>query len=652
MPSPLLPLLIGAALGAGQSELAPRRAIDGAQLLVQSEDHTRWVVVDADNRLWMGRRRLRPVDQLVGRPQGLHLDHTLVAWTERREGLWVRTRIRLWTPLGDRVRDHTIEGPVTRVISTPEVVLALSPGTVHVLPPKGPVQRIPLPFSEVDELTWTDDEATLTALDGTELRVSLPDGCPLSEPFPPRGALETEQAWQRAAICGDPEPLPQGMTEAAAAERDLRAKVALVTGDIDRLYALNLGSQANLERLRPMEQEPPQRFRTESGGPGAPMRAHLLGPQGTIVVTRARPDMDLARWVDSPNAAGCHARVVLSSADPTVTRILRARAASLADAPCGDALRVAEPGEVGTWKKARTWYVDPRGTIRGGRRGPVTPLLARLDLALSLDRDSTLAHLAKVPELYPDYSVGPGPASHLRLDVDGGWIADSGWSVVRATADGQHLRRIELPGPVDALRVRIDGRIEALVGEQPVEIDLDTILPTWKPAGPSFGDVLTASLSEAARGRQEMTLGAKEAAADAAARKEAEQAEGSGELPSEVRPPGQEDGAPPIDAVAPPTVSSTFHGDEIVTELGPWRLKDGVLNVTEGPEEQVISLGIPIRAFTLSKHGLILVTDLGLWCVNRNGEPRWRLTEVEDWAVNGGHLIAATPFGVRGYRLP
>ena len=131
----------------------------------------------------------------------------------------------------------------------------------------------------------------------------------------------------------------------------------------------------------------------------------------------------------------------------------------------------------------------------------------------------------------------------------------------------------------------------------------------------------------------------------------------------------------------PPVVAATFHGSEATTDYGPWQVRDGRLvaknhGMHDNPSNQPppgdggnthhsgvgpapgggnslsINIGVAVDSFIFTSNGIILVTGLGLWCVNQNGQPQWRLTEINDWAVSDGYLMAATPFGVRGYRLP
>jgi hypothetical protein len=87
----------------------------------------------------------------------------------------------------------------------------------------------------------------------------------------------------------------------------------------------------------------------------------------------------------------------------------------------------------------------------------------------------------------------------------------------------------------------------------------------------------------------------------------------------------------------------------------PWTVEGGVASrphPTKKGQRVKVTLPVPITRGQARGDGLICETRLGLIGLNGEGVATWRVTELSDWVLTGGFLLAATPTGLRAYLLP
>ena len=216
-----------------------------------------------------------------------------------------------------------------------------------------------------------------------------------------------------------------------------------------------------------------------------------------------------------------------------------------------------------------------------------------MDQAWLRAESDPLGKLAQAPELVPDWVEGPGPGFGPILDVDGSWVAGSGWDVLRGPFNAHRIERVAMGGPVSHLRIRRDGRVEVRSGGQ-----------------------LAAVVMESENAAIEWGL----APADSA-------------------------GAYPIEA--PRTRPAP------AVDPGPWRLAgDRRLQASAAAGGGTLELPLPIRHVENRAAGTVLYTDLGLFGLDAGGTLTWRLTDPESWVIDGPLLVGTSPFGVAAWRLP
>lgn len=446
-------------------------------------------VVDVDGALWTGTKRLHRVAELGSVPTDIVVvEDTVVAWWQERRGLWTRTRLGAWSASGTRLRDDVVDAPVLGETAIGAHLALALPGELLLVPVKGgDIRSVPLPFARPVGVRRVEGGLAISRPSGAPLLLG-PRGCPLNPLAPLRpdaDPMARVRRWYFDHACGSQAPLPEEVLRLAEAERMAAVRRAVEAGDTVALAAMGVRGKAAVEALRPKKQPDEGRFvaRADRIARVAPA---LLGATGAVVLLEPDAHMNLEPWVEGPLAPACTARVVLAPKSPATLAALRAARADLLrrGADCANRLEVVDRSQVGEaeWP---VLYVAPSGSLLGTRDGAISPLTARLDIARVLVSDDPLAPLARLPDLQPLWQVGSGPGREVVLDIDGGWIAASGWDVIRGTPRGQRIVRVSLDGPVSALTLQPDGRVRVVAGGQRAVVDLDARKVTWgSPAAP------------------------------------------------------------------------------------------------------------------------------------------------------------------------
>jgi hypothetical protein len=257
-------------------------------------------------------------------------------------------------------------------------------------------------------------------------------------------------------------------------------------GDLAELSALGVRGKAMVESVRPEESPSVGAYRTREEK-SVRLHSSLVSVRGVMVITSPDPEMDLRPWVTGPHAPACHTRVVLAPSHAEIMRDLHARVLALRaeGLTCAADLIVSTRGMAGDLQHD-VGYVDITGNLKATRDGPISALHARLDIARALEpaqgqRADPLVPLASLPDLFANWTVGPGPVTEIVLDTDGSWLAGTGWNLVRATPGNLRTISMELMGPVGGISIRKDGRVDVVSGGQVVEVDLERRKLFWGP---------------------------------------------------------------------------------------------------------------------------------------------------------------------------
>lgn len=90
-----------------------------------------------------------------------------------------------------------------------------------------------------------------------------------------------------------------------------------------------------------------------------------------------------------------------------------------------------------------------------------------------------------------------------------------------------------------------------------------------------------------------------------------------------------------------------------VRERGPWSVEGGQLwRAGADGQRRRIALAVPALDVAAAGSGAVVETALGLFGLDAEGKPSWKLPDAGAWAVSRGVLIVGTAAGVAGYRLP
>jgi hypothetical protein len=588
----LLPLLATVALAAGLDDVRPRQLQGSAAAWATDADGRVVALVDSDDVLWVGSGKLHKLGALSFTPDEVVAGDPLVLSRTDRRGLVGTTDWAVLAPRGGLAKKGTQPGRLIGAAGYDGGAALLFPATLLLVDGRSEQPRaIPLPFTGAREVTHEGDTVLVEASGGERLVVGIADGCPvgLREDVPEDDL--TAMLWRETArLCSAPPRLPDARVRRAKVQRDATIEQAIRDGDADLVAALQPPGGA--EGLRPSVDAGAGAVRTREEAQVRIDARLQIGGGLTVVHTAPTPGMDLAPWAVGTHAPACAGAVVLAPSDPDVAEHLegRVQAARAAGMPCAGSLRVARPGEVSAWKDT-VFYVEPGGRVRGGRNGGISARRVRMDQAwLRADTDP-LGMLAQAPELSPEWSEGPGPGFGPILDVDGSWVAGSGWDVLRGPFNAYRVERVALGGPISHLRVRRDGRIEVRSGGVVGAVVMEQGEVEW---GLPLADSAGAYAIEAPRAR-------------------------------------------PRPAVDP----------------GPWRQAgDRRLQASAKVGGGSLELPVPIQHVENRSAGTVLYTELGLFGLDEEGTITWRLTDPESWVVDGPLLVGTTPFGVSAWRLP
>ena len=590
----LLPLLVTAALASGLDDVRPKALRESPAAFALDADGTVVALVDADDALWVGAGRLRRLGSLSFTPDRIVAGEPLVLSRTERAGLAGSTAWAVLAPRGGLAKKGERAGRLVDSLPLGEGAAILFPDALLLVDLSVDEPRvIPLPFVGARALRLEGDAVVVEGAAGVQLTVGIADACP-------RGLAETApeddlaaMLWRETArLCDAPSRLSDARLRRAKVKRDALVEEAIREGDPERITALRPPGGA--DALRPSVDTRMGAVRTREDAE-VEIAARLEAGDGlTVVHTTPTPGMALAGWVSGPYAPACSATVIFAPSNQEVSDHLRARVQDARDAgmACAGSLLVASPGEVSEWKDP-VFYVEPGGRIRGGRNGGISPQRVRLDLAwLRADKDP-LGKLAAAPELVPEWAEGPGPGFGPILDVDGSWIAGSGWDILRGPFNAYRVERVPLGGPVSHLRVLRDGRVEVRSG----------------------GEI--------------------------------------GAVVMEVENAAVEWGRPRADSANAYPIDAPRYRPAPAVDPGPWRLAgDRRLQASAKAGGGTLDLPVPIRHVENRDEGTVLYTDLGIFGLDGEGTLTWRLTDAESWVIDGPLLVGTTPFGVAAWRLP
>jgi hypothetical protein len=442
-------------------------------------------------------------------------------------------------------------------------------------------------------------------------------------------------AHQTEDVCGQPLSLPANIAAEAVLQRVAAIEAAALASDQITLAAMGVRSKPQLKRIRPGKTETPGSFRTRDEGL-ADVPEELLGGGFTVFVAKPVATMPLKNWVMGTHAPACHARVILIPEDKETSLALqmRLRALRATRGNCAASLYLSEIQAV-KLNYDFAWYVDDEGHRVGRRTGAPTARLVRMDLA-RLKEGDPLRRFAEAPELYAEWTEGPGPSYEVKLDIDGSWVGDSGWDLLAGSPRHDRINRVELAGPVRDITVLPDGLIEAKTGGQPVQVEFRWATGTvdWLDHWPSSKgvdtDTVSARLSSSTGAIGELWQVSNGKVWRSATEEDDSVPNSNSEKlqQDEVEPPNQLEGKGQPDL-----------GDA----SGQPKMIDGRI---------VISLPVPAIRTVPIEGGAIVLTSFGLVGIDPGGSVRWRLTEVNDFVVTRRWLVVATPWGIRGHRIP
>lgn len=588
----LLPLLATVAVASGLEDVRPKELQESPAAYATDADGRVVVLVDNDAGLWVGRNRLRRLGRLSFMPDQITVGDPLVLSRTDRKGLVGTTDWAVLSAGGGLARKGERSGRLLDSVAYDGGAALLFPDALLLVDDASDEPReIPLPFVGALDVQHELDVVIVEGADRARLTVRIQDGCPigLAEAAPEQDLAA--MLWRETArLCSAPPRLPDDRVRRAKVQRDALVEQAVRDGDAALITALQPPGGA--EALRPFIDNRMGAVRTREEAQ-VELSPRLAEGGGLIVVhARPTPGMDLAPWASGTYAPACAGTVVLASADPDVAEHLKARVLAARDAglPCAGSLLVAQPGEVSDWKDP-VFYTESNGRVRGGRNGGISARRVRLDQAWLLEGSDPLADIAQAPELVPEWSEGPGPGFGPILDIDGSWVAGSGWDVLRGPFNAYRVERVPLGGPIDHLRVLRNGRIEVRSGGEIGAVVMEKGTVEW---GGRLSDSAGVYPTETPRFR-------------------------------------------PVPAVDP----------------GPWRLAgDRRLQASAKVGGGTLELPVPVRHAENRENGTVLYTDIGLLGIDEKGSIEWRLTDVESWVVNGALLVGVTPFGVSAWRLP
>ena len=633
-------LLSSVSLGAPGPEeavLRPKWVVKDARLQAQNSDGVA-ALIDTRDRLWLtawpGSSWMLPRSRIDKRPDGIEFGDLLVLWSTERSGLWIKQHIQLMSPTGRLLMTEAVEAPIIDVIASGDQVAILLPGELVLVTPRSDKsQRIPLPFVHPQSAEILDGTWVIRDAQNRTVEVNPATGCP-ARFEPSQRALERWMTHKMESVCDLPLPLPDGVAKTAELQRDAAIEAAAIASDHITLAAMGVRSKAQMKRIRPKEGRRPGSFRTRDEGL-ADVPEELLGGGFTVFVKHPISTIPLKEWVTGSNAPACHARILFMPENKRTSQALQLRLRALRSqrGNCAHSLYLTEVDAVDLnydW----AWYVDDESHRVGRRTGKPTARQVRMDLA-RLKQDDPLRALAERPELYTEWSEGPGPSYELHLDIDGSWIGDSGWDLISGSPSHDRINRVELAGPVRDIRVLESGLVEAKTGGQPVRVEFRWAsgrvewLEEWPDSEGRDRDQISRRLSHATG-----ELGESWRVSKGRVYRQASDGESAGPQPTseklqedEVEPPNQLEGKGPQPQANP----------------GGPRMVNGNI---------VVTLPVPaIRAVPI-EGGAIIQTDFGLVGIDTGGSIRWRLTEVNDFVVTRRWLITATPWGIQGQRIP
>lgn len=447
----------------------------------------RTAVVDGEHTLWVGQTKLQEAGRLREAPTRMswHGDHLVLVY-EHRQGLWARTNVEIRDRSGKALRESLQDAPLLASAVGGDTLALGFPGELLLLPlGPGEQRSIPLPFSLVVDVAADGAEVRVQGPGDLQLTVELETGCP-GPVLAGRGPLALVRADRTQRVCEQGLAPLSGETRAlAAVQRTAEIRRAAVRGDMAALSALGVRGKPMLEGVRPEAGPAVGRYSTREDR-SLDIHPSLLGGAGTVVISDPDPELDLRPWVSGPLAPACSARIVLAAPHVEIIRDLHAQVLALRaeGVACADDLVVTNKGMVGDarWPVV---YVNPDRTVAASRDAQVTPVHARLDIARAFVPDvgtDPLSALANVSDLFANWHEGPGPVTEIVLDKDGSWVAGVGWDLVRATAGNLRTVRAKLMGPVVGIRIREDGRVDAVSGGQRVEVDLERRKEQWGPS--------------------------------------------------------------------------------------------------------------------------------------------------------------------------
>lgn len=387
-------------------------------------------------------------------------------------------------------------------------------------------------------------------------------------------------------------PAPRDGVEALIdLERQVARAAAALQGDAVRLQSLGVRGEAAVEALRPREAEKVRPFRTRDESKVSVPPA-LLGPGVTVVLHAPSPALDLGPWMVEAEAPACHARLVLAPTDVVEAAWWSAevdRLLALHPGGCGLDTLVAAPGDIGAH----------------GADGPPSGLWF-------VDAQGRLlgSHEGTVTAPMARFDL-----ARARPDRD----------PLRTLAELPELRPewVAGPGAAEQIALDVDGTWVAGVGWDllrgtPDKLRLDRV--------PLSGPVRGVAVLPDGRFRAESA--GQPVIVDVERRR---QAWGQG---GDVATRRAADGA---------------------LDPRPWTVEGGVASrphPTKKGQRVKVTLPVPITRGQARGDGLICETRLGLIGLNGEGVATWRVTELSDWVLTGGFLLAATPTGLRAYLLP
>ncbi len=593
--APLL-FLIVSQMGVAEAGVYPKKLRDAAALTAKAPDGTVAVAL-ADGSVWSGRNKLIQVGALPGPASGLHVSGGQVtAWSVARRGLCVETTVSTFGTGTQPATRRRAVAPVTAARLSSGHAL-LWPDQLDLVSEGGTLRTVPLPLGQPLSVGESGQTVHVDGVSGTLLVVETDTGCPVGlEDDPGLPPLARQRLREAQKVCGIPARLPRAVEDEAAAELDVRQRLAVREGNTQALAMLGGLSCAEVEAHRPGATSHLSAFSTRTD------RDLVLDPslrpsRGLqVVVTNADAALDLVPWLEGSMAPACRHPVAFVGRSDAETAVLQRRIddAAAAGRGCAEQLRAVPPVFLDALDDERdadtsAVYLQAGSGWRGVRKGALAARMVRMDLA-RLDPSDPLYTLAQVSELTPSWSIDPGPAGPILADVDGSWVAGAGWDVVRGPPNAIRHERATLLGPIQRLQGRRDGRFEVVAGGQPAQVALEGSEVTW-------ADV----------------------AADSTA-------------------------LLPVPAPLPTAPS---------VDPGPWRISgEGQLSAHTKTGTATVDLGVTIERVLNGRLSSVAVTPVGLVGMGHDGTIAWRLTEIDRWIWTDEFVVGTSPFGIHGYRLP